>query len=90
MCLKIVFMINKKHEILIEVDDFSFTAKGNGKVLCLGKIEPRKRQVELLESRGDRVDFVGPIADSRFIPGKNYLGIWTKEDVLLLLKKGKH
>jgi len=53
---------------------------GNGRALCLGKIEPRKRQKELTHIVN--LDFVGPIVDKRFpanIP--NYKGVWSREQV---------
>ena len=70
----------------IRVNDFSFVEKGNGRVLCLGKIEKRKRQTELADILDGLVDidFVGPIADLDFKEGKTtkYLGTWTREEVL--------
>jgi len=55
-------------------------ARGNGRALCLGKIEPRKRQKEL--TKISQLDFVGPVIDKRFpdhIP--NYKGVWSREQV---------
>jgi len=48
--------------------------------ICVGKIEPRKRQVELASLQDLR--FVGPIVDPRFPkehPG--YLGPWSREQL---------
>ena len=53
---------------------------GNGRALCLGKIEPRKRQAELLHI--DQLDYVGPIKDKRFpVDNPRYKGIWGREEV---------
>lgn len=62
--------------------------KGNKKSLIIGKIEPRKNQAVLQHYFSDflYMDFVGQIADNKFIPqnvGKsNYLGTWSREDVI--------
>jgi hypothetical protein len=60
--------------------------KGNKKSLIIGKIEPRKMQAELQLYFGNlHIDFVGPLADSRFKPYKvgntNYLGVWSRKEV---------
>lgn len=53
---------------------------GNGRALCLGKIEPRKRQKDLASI--DCIDFVGPIVDPCFSKlHPNYLGVWSRRDV---------
>lgn len=69
----------------IDTKSFSFKDKGNGKVLCLGKIEPRKQQAVLARLMEDKmeIDFVGPIVDDDFIAEKkcHYLGVWSKEEV---------
>jgi glycosyltransferase involved in cell wall biosynthesis len=69
----------------IDVKLFNFVTEGNGKVLCLGKIEPRKQQAQLARilEGSVSVDFVGPLADSDFSAGKTaqYKGVWTKEEV---------
>lgn len=65
--------------------------------LYLGKIEPRKRQVEIMQlvrNCSYKVDFVGPIADQRLdlnMLGSNtsYLGEWSREEVALSLSKYK-
>jgi glycosyltransferase involved in cell wall biosynthesis len=69
----------------IDTASFNFKEKGNGKIICLGKIEPRKQQAQLarlMEEKLD-IDFVGPIVDPEFIAEKrcHYLGVWTKEQV---------
>lgn len=59
---------------------------GNGRVICLGKIEKRKKQAFLAEALDGLVDidFVGPMADPVFKEGKTtkYLGVWSKEKIL--------
>lgn len=46
--------------------------------ICLGKIEPRKRQTQLQSI--STIDFVGTIADNQFqVDKKQYLGEWSKE-----------
>ena len=50
------------------------------RTICLGKIEPRKFQF-LLQSINDNIDFAGPLADDRFNISKNYLGIWSRDQV---------
>jgi glycosyltransferase involved in cell wall biosynthesis len=71
-----------------DVANIRFQPLGNLRVICLGKIEKRKRQAELAAmlsiSQSVQCDFVGPIADNDFAPdGKNtkYLGVWTREQV---------
>lgn len=63
--------------------DFKFNKRGNGKALCLGKIEPRKKQAFLADNLKGRVqiDFVGPIVDGSFKENETcrYLGVWDKK-----------
>ncbi len=86
----------------INVNEFSFSKSGNGRIICLGKIEPRKRQAELAEITREKIDidFIGPIDDHNFKEGgkSKYLGTWKKEEVqnklteysvLVLLSKGE-
>lgn len=62
---------------------------GNDRALCLGAVEPRKRQrrlADLADAYGLPVDFVGPtkdhIAPEDRIDGRpNYLGPWDRETV---------
>lgn len=65
-----------------EVSKFNFSRQGNGKAICLGKVEPRKRQTLLSNILRGRVhiDFVGPIIDTAFQENETcrYLGIWDK------------
>lgn len=68
------------------VRDFHFKPNGgNGRALCLGKIEPRKRQAWLAQALDGKVsiDFIGPVVDSEFKEGRTtrYRGAWTKEEV---------
>lgn len=66
-----------------DTSDFKFNKKGNGKALCLGKIEPRKKQAFLANNLKGRVhiDFVGPIVDGSFKENETcrYLGAWDKK-----------
>jgi len=49
--------------------------------ICLGKIEPRKRQ-SFLQTVAANIDFAGPLADDRFWKDQDsYLGQWTREQV---------
>lgn len=71
-----------------EVKSFACRPEGNGRVLCIGKIDPRKRQAELAAAFNAagvcRCDFVGQIADADFMPDhKNsfYLGSWNRDEV---------
>jgi hypothetical protein len=50
--------------------DFSIITSSNKNLICLGKVEPRKKQFELykiLEDTKISVDFVGPIIDNRVL-----------------------
>ncbi|MFL5655773.1 MAG: glycosyltransferase family 4 protein, partial [Ktedonobacteraceae bacterium] len=72
----------------VETEKFRFAPRGNGKGVCLGKIEPRKRQAVLADLLKDRIhlDFVGP----RY-PGEEpnfyenatckHLGSWSRDEV---------
>lgn len=71
-----------------EVDEIAFDpTPGNGRALCIGKIEPRKRQADLarlFEDKAVPCDFVGPVVDDRFAAGaisSRYLGSWRRADV---------
>lgn len=71
-----------------DVDSFSFTEAPmlGERTLCLGKIEPRKRQ-GFLQLTNSLIDFVGDIGDAdsgRFpfnIKSRSYLGGWTRKVV---------
>ena len=56
--------------------------QGNGKSICLGKIETRKNQSRLAAECNNKasIDFIGPIADTSFNPNSTctYGGIWDK------------
>ena len=85
-----------------DVRQFSFKKIGNGKALCLGKIESRKQQSLMAKLFGNevRIDFAGPMADEDFKETRacKYLGEWSKETLhekltdyscLVLLSKGE-
>ena len=55
-------------------------AGGNGRAICLGKIEPRKAQIRLIHIH--EIDFIGPIHDRRFPKDhQHHRGSWTREQV---------
>lgn len=64
------------------VSDFKFNKTGNGKALCLGKIELRKKQAFLAKHLNNKVDidFIGPVVDKEFKESGTcrYLGVWDK------------
>jgi glycosyltransferase involved in cell wall biosynthesis len=66
----------------VETSEFRFAEQGNGKVLCLGAVTPRKRQAWAARATGGRVpiDFVGPMRDPRFREDttSKYLGVWDR------------
>ncbi len=72
----------------VEANNFRFQRHGNGKAICLGKIETRKRQAELAILIADcvAVDFVGPF-DTKSAPDFcengtcRYLGSWSRDEV---------
>jgi glycosyltransferase involved in cell wall biosynthesis len=71
-----------------EVEQIHYKARaGNGRTLCLGKVEPRKRQADLarlFDKHEVKCDFVGPQVDAAFkTDGKStrYLGTWTRAQV---------
>jgi glycosyltransferase involved in cell wall biosynthesis len=72
-------------------------------VICLGKIESRKKQAQLAQMMDGKacIDFVGPIVDQEFKENSSckYLGQWTREEVysklsdykaLILLSDGEN
>lgn len=72
----------------VETNNFRFQRHGNGKAICLGKIEIRKRQAELARLVADRVavDFVGPFdikraPDFRENATCHYGGSWSRDEV---------
>ena len=87
-----------------DVDDYLKTIADRD-VICLGKIEPRKRQVEIASYVLNRIsiDFVGPICDTQIDQidkslRVNFLGSWNRSEVnsnlsrykvLLLLSDGE-
>ena len=60
--------------------------KKNGRILYLGKVEPRKAQA-FIQAKASAlpIDFVGPCVDGSFIQGNvgntRYLGPWTRKQV---------
>ncbi len=69
----------------IDVEHFTARAVGNSRAICLGRIEPRKRQAWLAGIMSDKtdIDFVGPIQDSTFkAEGRSrHPGYWMKHEV---------
>ncbi|MEO5646619.1 MAG: hypothetical protein ABIO57_00095 [Candidatus Paceibacterota bacterium] len=69
----------------IDTENFLAREKGNGRAICLGRIEPRKRQAWLatMVSNTVDIDFVGPIQDPTFEAGgrARHLGYWMKEEM---------
>ncbi len=71
-----------------EINDIEFSENPTKDLICLGKIEVRKKQAELseifsLQNKID-LDFVGPIVDQKFHTNEkstHYLGSWTREQV---------
>lgn len=73
----------------VNVSKFKFSSKGNGKAIYVGKIEPRKRQVEIADmlSRSKlnvKCDFCGPLGMS--MPkldsiNTRYLGSYTETQI---------
>ena len=83
-------------------DSFEYKNTGNLKAICLGKIEPRKKQSIISNFCNNKchIDFIGPIVDNSFSENNTckYKGVWTKLDlyknltnysVLLLLSDGE-
>jgi glycosyltransferase involved in cell wall biosynthesis len=77
-----------------EINEISFSKFSEKDLICLGKIEPRKKQTILSKSFSKQqdviIDFVGPIADNDFFTNNTstrYLGTWTREQVRKNLTK---
>lgn len=68
-----------------EVSKFKTSPKGNGKAICVGKIEFRKTQQMLSRMFKDRIhiDFVGPLGNDKVEESSmvRYLGEWSKEEL---------
>lgn len=66
-------------------EEFRFTLHPQKNGLCLGKVEPRKRQADLAKICSEKcyVDFVGPVIDNNFKENNTckYAGIWSKPDL---------
>lgn len=69
----------------INTEKINFKERGNNKAICLGWIQPRKRQRLLAEIVDGKLslDFVGPLDDPDFKEGNTtkYLGIWSLQQV---------
>lgn len=69
----------------IDVESFTLQERGNDRAVCLGRIEPRKRQAWLAKMVSDTVDldFIGPIQDPTFkAEGRcRHPGYWMKEEM---------
>lgn len=68
-----------------EVSKFKTSPKGNGRAICVGKVESRKTQ-QILSQMCDgsvNIDFVGPLGDARVIESDTvkYLGEWNKDEL---------
>ena len=75
----------------VEVEKFRFNKHGNGKAVCIGRIQPRKQQVilaKLLENKID-IDFIGPndreweFGEQDFKDNKTskYLGSFSRDEL---------
>jgi glycosyltransferase involved in cell wall biosynthesis len=67
------------------VKQFNFASTGNGKAICVGKIETRKRQTQVANVSENKcqIDFVGPVTDNNFKDNntcKN-IGVWNKDQL---------
>lgn len=67
-----------------EVSQFKFAKKGNGRAICVGKLQARKRQrivARLLTDAGIGCDFVGPLGDDALDSehAHLHLGEWTRQ-----------
>ena len=71
----------------VEVEEFRTKPEGNGKAICIGRIQERKRQNETalaLEGSGIECDFVGPILEEVTISnelGTRLRGEWSREAI---------
>lgn len=66
-------------------EQFRFSVNPLKDGLCLGKVEPRKRQADLANICANKcnIDFVGPVIDHRFAENETckYGGVWSKPDL---------
>lgn len=71
----------------VDTARMSWSDRGNGRAICLGRIEPRKRQAILVRALKEATvacDFVGPMEDPAFADDgliTRYLGSWSRERV---------
>jgi glycosyltransferase involved in cell wall biosynthesis len=71
-----------------DVEAFDPAPEGNGRAICLGAINPNKRQAEVAATcleAGLPCDFVGPMHRGGLPEGASYLGEWTRAEVRLRL-----
>jgi glycosyltransferase involved in cell wall biosynthesis len=65
--------------------EFNFIKTPSKHGLCLGKVEPRKRQADLANAcrNKNHIDFVGPVIDYAFKENETckYAGVWAKPDL---------
>jgi glycosyltransferase involved in cell wall biosynthesis len=65
--------------------NFVFKPTATKNAICLGKIEPRKRQTEIANLCNNicNIDFIGPVIDSNFKENNTckYAGIWKKDEL---------
>lgn len=68
-----------------DVAAFEFLGQGNGRAVCVGKLQARKRQRELADALAGKVplDFVGPPGDENLAPEHRNMkvGEWPREEV---------
>lgn len=71
----------------VETEEFSLSPKGNGKAICVGRLQSRKRQIETAEvlcREGIECDFAGPDRGEIKLTEalqKGYLGEWSRENL---------
>jgi glycosyltransferase involved in cell wall biosynthesis len=65
--------------------EFNFITSPSKHGLCLGKVEPRKRQADLAVAcrNKNNIDFIGPVIDYNFRENETckYAGVWTKPNL---------
>jgi glycosyltransferase involved in cell wall biosynthesis len=65
--------------------DFKYKKCGNGNALCLGKVEPRKKQSHIANFCDGKcnIHFIGPVIDPNFRENStcSYKGVWAKPDL---------
>lgn len=83
----------RSHDVFIKVgrnyikeNHIEVVNNTNNRYVCVGNIEPRKRQWKL-QRLSTRIDFIGPLNDSRFDPRKNYLGEIDNSKIMSVVKQ---